>query len=105
MNRQTEMFPDLKPQGERSFTDTGWGRFPIALDTAGLDPFAFAIYVRLSVITDRGIDIPEIPDLANQCRMTVVQAKAALAALQARKFITIEGDIWTLTDPTEWLPQ
>jgi hypothetical protein len=99
-----ELF-ELKNEPVRSFIDTGWGRFPIELDDAGLNPYALAIYVRISIAADSRQDIPEISALAEHCRMTKLQAETALATLQARNFLTIEGEIWHLTDPTEWLPQ
>ncbi len=99
-----ELF-EFKDEPVRSFVDTGWGRFPIALDKAGLNPQEFALYVRISIYADTREDIPKIDVLADHCRMSQLTAKAALASLQRRSFIKIEGDVWTLTDPTEWLPQ
>jgi len=100
-----DLFPELSGQPVRTFTETGWGRFPIQLDAAGLSPAAFAVYCRLSVIVDRRESLEDVPaELARRCCMPPERVAAVLETLKARHFLTVDGENWTLTDPTTWLP-
>lgn len=102
---QAEMALELRGKPARSFIETGWGRFPIALDDAGLHPLPFAVYVRLSICADKNPgETPTVEELAKLCLMTVEGVRESLEILQKRNLLTIVGDDWTLTDPTEWLP-
>lgn len=101
---EQDFFPDLRNEPERKFVETGWGRFPIRLNDSGLNPNAFALYVRLSVMADTSMaEIPSIDDLAAICRMSDKEASEALETLKSRHFVTIQGENWTLTDPKTWL--
>ena len=99
-----ELFHPATFKNERNFTETGWGRFPIPLENAKLDPVAFALYCHLSIACDRHEDPPSLSRMAELLSVDEPIADAALDVLLARNFVVSEGDDFTLTDPKEWQP-
>lgn len=99
-----DLFPELKAEPVRSFTETGWGRFPIGLMDARLNPQAFAVYCRVSVAVDSREPFDNAT-LADGCRLSIEAVEAAVEELQRRGMLVVTGETWTLTDPSQWSKQ